>query len=68
MAKITGTGEGINFESIARAMFILLGLYVLSALFYVHPGMDNVGHIREGHIQIQAGNLPEDKQASPEIL
>jgi ATP-binding cassette subfamily B protein len=38
MAKITGTGEGINFESIARTMFILLGLYVLSALFMYIQG------------------------------
>jgi len=38
MAKITGTGEGINFDSIARTMFILLGLYVLSALFMYIQG------------------------------
>jgi ATP-binding cassette subfamily B protein len=33
MSKIQGTGEGINFDSIAKTMMILLGLYVLSALF-----------------------------------
>ena len=38
MAKITGTGEGINFDSIARTMFILLGLYALSALFMYIQG------------------------------
>ncbi len=38
MAKITGTGEGINFNSIARTMLILLGLYVLSALFIYIQG------------------------------
>ncbi|MFZ2829179.1 MAG: ABC transporter ATP-binding protein [Mesotoga infera] len=38
MAKITGTGEGINFDSIARTMLILLGLYVLSALFIYIQG------------------------------
>jgi ATP-binding cassette subfamily B protein len=38
MAKITGTGEGINFDSIARTMFILLGLYVVSALFMYIQG------------------------------
>ncbi|RLL85874.1 ABC transporter ATP-binding protein [Mesotoga sp. BH458_6_3_2_1] len=38
MAKITGTGEGINFDSIARTMLILLGLYVLSALFMYIQG------------------------------
>ncbi|HPB64541.1 MAG TPA: ABC transporter ATP-binding protein, partial [Mesotoga sp.] len=32
MGKITGTGEGVNFDSVARTMLILLGLYVLSAL------------------------------------
>jgi len=38
MARITGTGEGINFDSIARTMFMLLGLYVLSALFMYIQG------------------------------
>jgi len=33
MNKVRGTGEGINFESIAKTMMFLLGLYVLSALF-----------------------------------
>jgi ATP-binding cassette subfamily B protein len=48
MAKITGTGEGINFDSIARTMLILLGLYVLSALF----------------IYIQAGSCPAYRRRS----
>lgn len=38
MGKITGTGEGIDFNSIARTMLILLGLYVLSALFIYIQG------------------------------
>jgi ATP-binding cassette subfamily B protein len=38
MGKITGTGEGIDFDSIARTMLILLGLYVLSALFIYIQG------------------------------
>jgi len=38
MAKITGKGEGVNFDSIARTMLILLGLYVLSALFIYIQG------------------------------
>lgn len=38
MGKITGTGEGVNFDSVARTMLILLGLYVLSALFIYIQG------------------------------
>jgi ATP-binding cassette subfamily B protein len=38
MAKITGTGKGINFDSIARTMLILLGVYGLSALFIYIQG------------------------------
>ncbi|SHF22700.1 ATP-binding cassette, subfamily B [Caldanaerobius fijiensis DSM 17918] len=33
MSKITGTGSGIDFDYIGRIVLILLGLYLLSALF-----------------------------------
>jgi ATP-binding cassette subfamily B protein len=32
ISKITGTGDGIDFESLGKTMLILLGLYCISAL------------------------------------
>ncbi|MEZ0537729.1 ABC transporter ATP-binding protein [Caldicellulosiruptoraceae bacterium PP1] len=33
MSKITGTGNGIDFEYVGRIILILLGLYIISSLF-----------------------------------
>ncbi len=64
MANIAGTGSGIDFEGIARIMFILIGLYGLSSLFayiqgYIMAGVAmKVSHNMRRNISLKINKMP----------
>lgn len=77
VAKIAGTGAGINFPSIQRTLLILLGLYVVSAIlgfiqgFIVTGVAQKVSYQLRESIAVKINKLPLayfDKNSHGDVL
>jgi ATP-binding cassette subfamily B protein len=77
MAKVSGTGSGIDFEYIGKIILILLGLYIISAIFSFIQGFIMSGvsqkisfNLRK-EISLKINRLPLkyfDKKTHGEVL
>ncbi len=67
MAQMNGTGS-IDFDYIGRIILITLGLYLVSALFCLHPGLDHGERLHQYRLPLPPRHLGEDQPHAAQVL